>query len=107
MNKHHTHRILLKDEQGGLCGILSANDITSLCSREREEISHNTNFLKSINASFVATTDVMTIESVRSVSDAVSLMCKHNIGSLPVTKGGKVIGIFSERTLVHYYAKHQ
>lgn len=105
MDKHHTHRILLQDENGELCGILSANDITSLCSREREEISHNANFLKSINASFVATRDVMTIDVSKSISEAVGLMCDRNIGSVPVTKDGKVVGIFSERTLIHYLAR--
>ena len=103
MNDAKTHRILTFDGDE-LSGILTANSITQLCSAEREEISHNRNFLSSINADFVASKDIITMNYDNSLTAAVELMVKENIGSLPLLENGKVIGIFSERTLVHYLA---
>lgn len=38
------------------------------------------------------------------VADIVALLAEKRIGAVPVVDGGAVIGIFSERDLVHYLA---
>jgi CBS domain-containing protein len=104
MDKYKTHRVLTIDDNGKLQGILTANDITGLSSREREEINANPNFLKSLTAQFVATEDVLTGTMDMSLSDAVDIMCRKGIGSLPLIKNDDVVGILTERSIVHIIA---
>lgn len=104
MNTKNTHSIMTLDDEGNLNGILTANDITSLCSREREEISLNPNFLKSVNAEFVSTSNPLTVDLDTTVSKTIKIMREQNIGSLPILENSKLIGIFSERTLIHLIA---
>ena len=44
--------------------------------------------------------DVATIDSAVPLSQAVALLAERKIGALVVTKGGEVVGIFSERDLI-------
>ncbi|MHA2504485.1 MAG: CBS domain-containing protein [Candidatus Kariarchaeaceae archaeon] len=104
MNEAGTHRMLTYDGDK-LSGIVTANSITALCSVEREEIAANRNFLSSITVDFVATSNVITAEVDTKLSDAIDLMVKENIGTLPLTKDGEIVGIFSERTLIHVLGK--
>ena len=101
MNDHHVHRVLLTNNEGKLTGILTANDITRLSSKEREEINENPNFLKSITADFVGTNNPITCDLDGSIGAAIEIMCDKNIGALPVLSNGEVIGVLSERTVVH------
>lgn len=104
MDEGGTHRVLTLNDDGSLKGILTANDITSLSSREKEEIKENRNFLKSINADFVSSTSVLTGNPEMTITRAVEIMCDNGIGSLPITKDGKIMGIFSERSIVDLIA---
>lgn len=45
--------------------------------------------------------EVVSIDVGTSVRDAVSLLAGRRIGAVPVTRGGDVAGIFSERDVVH------
>lgn len=40
------------------------------------------------------------------VREAVQRLSEHRIGALPVIDGGNVVGIFSERDLLHCLARH-
>ncbi len=46
-------------------------------------------------------TDVVTIAPDASVADAVKLLATRRIGAVPVTEGGAVVGIFSERDVIY------
>ena len=48
----------------------------------------------------VAGRQVYTVEDTASVLAAAQQMKQHNIGALPVIRGGKLVGIFSERDLM-------
>jgi CBS domain-containing protein len=48
---------------------------------------------------------VVSVECDTPVRHAVSLLAEHRIGSLPVTRGGKVAGIISERDIVYCLAR--
>jgi CBS domain-containing protein len=49
--------------------------------------------------------DVMTIAPDKKLLDAIALLTKHKIGALIVTeKDGKVVGVLSERDIVHLLA---
>lgn len=44
--------------------------------------------------------DVITIGPAKSISEAIALLAKHNIGALVVTEGDIIVGIISERDIV-------
>lgn len=45
--------------------------------------------------------DVLSVEADLSVRDAVALLAEKRIGAVPVTKGGAVAGIMSERDVIY------
>lgn len=97
MSKKRLDRMLTHNKEGTIDGIFSANDITRLCATEREEISNNSNFLDALHVNYVASKKLITIDSGSTVSDAIILMKKSNIGALPVMDDDdEVIGMFTE-----------
>ncbi len=48
---------------------------------------------------------VHTVDAGANLDDVVSTMVKHDIGSVVVTKGGKLFGIVTERDLVRHIGK--
>jgi CBS domain-containing protein len=48
--------------------------------------------------------DIVSITADQSVADAVAVFAEKRIGAVPVVEGEKVIGIMSERDLVHCVA---
>jgi len=45
--------------------------------------------------------EVLTIDTGTSVRDAVALLAERRIGALPVTQGGAIAGIMSERDVIY------
>lgn len=45
--------------------------------------------------------DVVSITGERTVRDAVALLSERRIGAVPVLEGGTVVGVFSERDVIH------
>ena len=45
--------------------------------------------------------EVVSLQRDASVADAVALLAERRIGALPVMDGGTVVGIFSERDVIH------
>ncbi|WP_343518807.1 CBS domain-containing protein [Sphingomonas sp.] len=45
--------------------------------------------------------DVITVSGDTTVRDAVALLSEKRIGAVPVIEGGTVVGIFSERDVIH------
>jgi len=46
------------------------------------------------------TTNVATVPPNATVAEAAKLMQKHNVGSVPVTDGGNLVGIVTDRDIV-------
>jgi CBS domain-containing protein len=44
---------------------------------------------------------VLSVECATPVRDAIAMLAEHKIGSLPVTRDGKVAGIMSERDIIY------
>jgi CBS domain-containing protein len=44
---------------------------------------------------------IYSVEAERSVLDAARYMMEHNIGALPVMRGGELVGMFSERDVMN------
>lgn len=45
--------------------------------------------------------DVIHVTPSHNVAEAIALLARHRIGALPVVDGGKVVGVFSERDVIH------
>ena len=45
--------------------------------------------------------DLVSVGPQHSVRDAVALLAQKRIGAVPVMEGGQVVGIFSERDVIH------
>ena len=50
--------------------------------------------------------DIASVPSGTSLGDAVALLAERRIGAVPVVRDGQILGIFSERDLVHCIARH-
>lgn len=48
--------------------------------------------------------EVVTLTADHTVADAVKLLAERRIGAVPVMRGGEVVGIFSERDVIHCVA---
>ena len=45
--------------------------------------------------------DVVYVGPTQTVAEAIALLAEHRIGAVPVIDGGKVVGVFSERDVIH------
>ncbi len=45
--------------------------------------------------------DVLSLSPESTVADAVAMLTERRIGAAPVVDGGRVVGIFSERDVIH------
>lgn len=45
--------------------------------------------------------EVVSVAADRSVREVVALLAQHRIGAVPVLEGAEVVGIFSERDMIH------
>ncbi|WEK44264.1 MAG: CBS domain-containing protein [Candidatus Sphingomonas colombiensis] len=45
--------------------------------------------------------DVIYVSPTQTVMEAIALLAQHRIGAVPVIDGGKVVGVFSERDVIH------
>lgn len=45
--------------------------------------------------------DVVYVSPTQTVAEAIALLAQHRIGAVPVIDGGEVVGVFSERDVIH------
>lgn len=50
--------------------------------------------------------EVISVTARQSVSEAVTLLATRRIGAVPVMDGDNVVGVFSERDVIHAIAAH-
>lgn len=50
--------------------------------------------------------EVISITARQSVGDAVAVLATRRVGAVPVMEGTTVVGIFSERDVIHAIAEH-
>ena len=48
--------------------------------------------------------EVVSIDAATSVRDAVAMLAERRIGAIPITEGGAVVGIISERDVIYCLA---
>ena len=101
--KHRINQLpVLENER--LVGIVTDRDIrdaypTSLMIGHTKEIDK---FAESHTVEEVMTHDVFTVEPETPLASAVALLRHHRIGSLPVLKGGQLIGIITRSDILDF-----
>ena len=58
--------------------------------------------LKNVSVLDLATTKVVSVEVGQGVERACRLLSAHNIKKIPVTEGGKIVGVVSRSNLLRY-----
>jgi len=86
--------ILVYDDSDRLVGIFTERDIMRCFAKNIP--------LNEVTMSKVMTPNPMTLDASSDVGVAMSLMSEKRIRHMPVTEGGKVIGVISYRDLVSF-----
>ena len=103
MAKHRVNQLpVLENEK--LVGIVTDRDIrdaypTSMMINRGKEIDR---FADSVTVEEVMSHDVMVVRPDMSLAAAVSLLRRHRIGSLPVMKSGKLVGIITRSNILDF-----
>jgi CBS domain-containing protein len=91
MHDAHVGSVLVVDEAGALQGILTRHDILGRVTLPQLPL--NT------AVSQVMSAPVLSLPSSHTLQDAALLMSQHGVRHVPVTEGGRVVNIVSERDL--------
>lgn len=85
-------------ENGNLVGIVAYSDLLKASPSEATTLSiWEINYvLSKLKIRDIMKTDVITVEADEPVEKAALLMQKHDIGAIPVTEKGKLVGIITE-----------
>jgi acetoin utilization protein AcuB len=94
-------------EEGSLVGIISDRDlkgaVASLVAGQGG--SHSKSPSPELMASDVMTRAVVTVAPMFSVEEAARLMVTKKISALPVTEGGRLVGIVTETDVLHLFIR--
>ena len=105
MLKARIRHLLVTEEDGLLVGIVTDRDIrlnlpSQATSLSVWEINH---LLTKLTVGEVMTRAVITVGPDREARDAAVLMLEHAIGALPVTDGGRLVGIVTETDILRAF----
>lgn len=94
-------------EYGQLVGIVSDRDLkramaSNATSLEKHELGY---LLDRLRVGEIMTRAVMTIAAMFPVEEAARLMVQERIGALPVTEGGRLVGLVSETDVLRLFVR--
>jgi CBS domain-containing protein len=96
------------ESDGRLVGIVTEGDLLSAAAQRnpgRPDASDKQTSPGSLRVRDVMSSDVVTVGESTPIADIAALMRKHHIKRVPVTDGGKVIGIVSRADLLRRLAR--
>ena len=106
----HLRRRMLDDgitrfivtENEKILGIVTETDVAIAMCRFRKAVEgkHQDHRIRNLLVKDIMSTPVITIDRNRQVGEAVDIMQKKNIGAVPVTEKGKLVGLVTRRSLV-------
>jgi CBS domain-containing protein len=103
MLKHGYSRILVVDQEGKPVGILTEKDLIRKMRANGPQWKRRT--IDKISIRRVMTSHPVTITPFRELREAVELMIKNNISSLPVADDDEVVGIITKTDLMDFYSQ--
>ena len=100
------HHLPVADEMGKLIGILSTNDVLKAYGRKVPSLKRADDAMlnEHITIYDLMTQDPISVPPGTTLKEAAQLLATHNIQSLPIVEGGKVVGIVTIRDLIRYLA---
>jgi len=101
MLKHGYSRILVVNQEGKPVGILTEKDLTRKMRSNGPKWKRRT--IDNISIRRVMTPHPVTITPFRELREAVELMIKNDISSIPVMDEDEVVGIVTKRDLMEFY----
>lgn len=101
MRREGIRRFPVVDEKGSMVGIVSEKDLLNASPSDATSLSvFEINYLLSkITIEKVMTKEVITIQEDCPIEEAARIMADRKIGSLPVCRAGKLVGIITETDL--------
>jgi acetoin utilization protein AcuB len=99
LEEHKIRHIPIIDDQQLVVGIISDRDVRDANSSIFRSNEHLEDLEKPIET--IMKTDVITGHPLDFVEEISAILYEHNIGCLPITKGGKLVGIVTETDLLH------
>jgi acetoin utilization protein AcuB len=100
--RHRVRHLPVVLPTGGLTGILSDRDIRlAMPSPLTAPDEERARFLEGTAVATVMTREVITVPSTETIEDAANLLCRHQIGALPVVDAdGRLRGLLSETDIL-------
>ena len=107
MRDEKVRRLPVLNKKGALVGIVSERDLLYASPSPATSLSiHELHYLISkIKVSEVMTKDVITVSEYTPLEEAARIMADNKIGSLPVMRDGKLIGIITESDLFRIFTE--
>src|ERR1700675_2546543 len=97
------HLPVLSDD-GSLVGVVTDRDLRPYLFRPhvRKDIGATSIelLLKAVTVDEIMSAPVLTVDAADEVTDAARMMLEDKVGSLPVTEGGRLVGIITETDLL-------
>lgn len=89
-------------EENKLAGLVSETDVAVALTRFRGTVDdrHQEHQIRNILVRDIMSAPVISVETNVQVKDVVKKMLSRNIGSLPVTDNGKIVGIVTRESLI-------
>jgi acetoin utilization protein AcuB len=104
MVRHRVRHLPVVTGHGALCGIVTDRDLRHYLFEPETFRQVSTvgaeKLLKSMPVSRVMTTPVITVAADEPLEGAARVMLEGKLGSLPVTDGGRLVGIVTETDLL-------
>jgi acetoin utilization protein AcuB len=107
MREQKVRRLPVLNKKGKLVGIVSEKDLLYASPSPVTSLSiHELHYLVSkITVSEVMTKDVITVSEYTPLEEAARIMADNKIGSLPVMRDGKLVGIITESDLFKIFTE--
>ncbi|OEF95547.1 acetoin utilization protein AcuB [Vulcanibacillus modesticaldus] len=99
LNEHHIRHIPIINEQKHILGIISDKDIRDACPSIFQKEEHCNELQNSVEK--IMTKNVITVHPLDFVEEVSAIFYEKEIGCLPVTKEGKLVGIITEKDILY------
>ena len=104
MHRARVRHLPVLNDDGALVGVVTDRDLRHYLFRPhvREDIGATSIevLLKAVTVDEIMSAPVLTVNAADEVTDAARTMLEDKVGSLPVTEGGRLVGIITETDLL-------